>query len=332
MREVKVAAVAPVAFRGELEYRNVAQAAAYIEESVRHGAQLVVFPEGYPGPCNGPMDSGGNLAMTPIAMMQEVARNLGVYISCGNMEETGILPDTYYLCHKLISPTGEILANYKRCQPTPPAVNAYLYNGRRHVLPGNEPRVVDTEIGRLGLIICSELKVPELARVEMLMGAEVLLDPVGGTYGRAILREDSHGTLVPRVHMNIWKALAQARAAENIMYVMVTANIWEKESTWGSCIASPEGLIAESEGTGIIYGILDMERLRYLRSRSWQDKDFQDAPATNTPITDPAQHRDRRPELYQKLVEPQPDAFNFFYYKNGLETWKEFDRSPLVRG
>ena len=332
VKEVKVAAVAPAAFREEEEYRNAAQAVSYLEEAVRSGAQLIVFPEGYPGPCNGPMDSGSKLAVTPIEMMQDAARKHGVYISCGNMEETNIQADTYYLCHKIIFPSGEIMANYKRCQPTPPALNAYLYYGRKHLVPGDGPMVIDTDIGKLGLIICSEIKVPELARVEMLMGAQVLLDPVGGTHGREkVLRQVGHGNLAPRAKMNIWKSLAQARATENMMYVVTTANIWETESMWGSCIATPEGLIAEGEGAGIIYGTLDLDRLTYLRSRCWQEYDFEDPPSSDLPVTDPGEHRDRRPELYQMLVEPQADAFNFFYYEDGVETWREFDKQRVAQ-
>ena len=199
-------------------------------------------------------------------------------------------------------------------------------------MPGDGPEVVDTSVGKLGLIICSEIKVPELARVEMLMGAQVLLDPVGGTHGRnKVLRQDSRGIPAPRAKMNIWKSLAQARATENMMYVVTTANVWEKESTWGSCIAAPEGLIAESEGSGIIYGSLDLDRLTYIRSRCWHDEDFLDPPRDDVPFTDPAEQRDRRPELYQKLVEPQHDAFNFFYYEDGVKTWQEFDKERVSR-
>lgn len=327
MDKVRIAAVAPGAFRGQDEYRNAAQAVAYVDEAVQQGARLVVFPEGYPGPCNGPMDSGNRLTRTPLEMLREAGRRHRVYIACGDLEETGFLPDTYYLCQKLISPDGEILANYRRCQPTPPATNAYLYSGRRHVLPGDEFAVVETELGRLGLIICSEIFVPELARVEMLMGAEVLLAPIGGSFGRAKMslkvgRDIPH----PRAMMSLWKCMAQARAAENLMCVVIAANVWEKESTWGACIASPERVLAESEGAGIAYATLDMEQLRRLRARCRSEEDYADPPVIVPPLVCPGQHRDRRPELYAKLVEPQPDAFDFFYHRKGLERWQEFNR------
>lgn len=327
MNELKVAVVAPAAHRGNEEFRNAGQAVAYIAEVVGAGAQLVMFPEGYPGPCNGPMDSGGNLPATPVSMLQEAAREHRIYVACGDLEVAGILPDTYYLCQKLISPQGEILANYRRCQPTPPATNSYLYSGRRHVVPGEDLKVVTTEFGKLGLIICSELFVPELARVEMLMGAEVLLAPIGGSYGRRRMALQV-GQDMPhsRAMMNLWKCVAQARAAENLMYVLIGANIWEEDSTWGSCIAGPEHMMMELEGEGIIYATLDMRYLRALRSRSRREEDYADPLVIVPPVVCPGQNRDRRPELYSKLVESQPDAFNFLYYRDGLDKWTEFDR------
>lgn len=183
MKEIKIAAVSTASFDGNKDYKNTGRAQAYVEEATRNGAQLICFPEGYPGPCCGPMDSGGHLTKTPIEMMCDSAKHHGVYISCGNLEESQEIPGAYYLTNKLISPKGEILANYKRCQPTLPLLNASLYNSKMHLLPGNELMVVNTELGNIGLLICSELFVPELARIEMLMGAEIIIAPIGDTVG-----------------------------------------------------------------------------------------------------------------------------------------------------
>ncbi len=321
MSELRIAAVAAAAFRGEEEYRNAAGAAAYVEEAAGNGARLVCLPEGYPGPCNGPMDSGGRLSASPLETVQEAARAHGVYVSCGRLEETGVVPDTYYLTQKLISPEGEILASYRRCQPTPPAANGHLYGGRHHLLPGDELMAVETEIANFGLIICSEIRVPELARVEMLMGAEVLLAPFGGVLGRGpVTRRDIFGGRVIDSDLDRSRAVALARAIENTMYVVIATNIWEKEARWGACIASPDGILAEQEGAGIVYANLDMDRLRALRGRAWQESDFAGADST---VADPGRLRDRRPELYGKLVEPQRDAFNYRYYADGPDDWRE---------
>lgn len=319
MEMVRIGVVAPRSFRAEDEYKNAERAQAYVKEAADNGAQLICFPEGYPGPCSGPMDSGGHLDKIPIEMMRESAKRHRVYISCGNLEESAEIKEAYYLCHKLISPQGAIIANYKRCQPTPPALNSYLYNGRSHLLPGNEPIVVDTELGKIGLIICSELWVPELSRIEMLMGARIILDPIGGTHSRTrAQRYDESGSIRRGSKMAIWQCIAQTRAVENMVYVVGTANVFFDESPWGSFVAGPDGLIVASEGEGISSAVLDMQRLESLRNRAWEETDLQPPPDDLTvyrPLScQPGQNRDRRPELYSKLVDHQIDAFNFSYY------------------
>lgn len=62
---VRVAMVQPRAVWGEEEWRNAAQAVKIAEEAADNGAELITFPEGYPGPSHGPMDSAGMLEETP---------------------------------------------------------------------------------------------------------------------------------------------------------------------------------------------------------------------------------------------------------------------------
>ncbi len=320
IKDIKVAVVAPQTFRGDDEYRNVERASAYVTEAAEHDAHLVCFPEAYPGPSSGPMNSGGLLPTTPTEAMCQLAIRHSLYISCGNLEESEEIPDAYYLTHKLISPKGEIMANYKRCQPTPPPLNARLYGGRMHLLPGNELMVVDTELGKIGLIICSELWVPELSRIETLMGAEVIIAPIGGSFRKSpILSHDLD-------HLSPWQCIARARAAENMVYVITTSNVFFADQPWGTFIAGPEGTLAVSPGVGISYATLDMERLRYLRSTNINEE-YLNQPLDSSkyrPIcTSPGMNRERRPALYTKLVEHQPNAYDYFYYKSEMDTKRE---------
>ena len=322
IKEAKIAVVSPKSFRGDEEYKNAKMAVDYVSQAAEKGAKLVCFPEGYPGPSSGPMNSGGNLSKSPIEMMCDSAIDHNVYVACGNIEESIEVKGAYYLCHKIISPRGDILTNYKRCQPTPPVLNAKLYNERRHMLAGNELSVVDTEFGKIGIIICSELYVPELTRIAMLMGANIILNPIGGSIGKYKGQPyDSKGNIIRGSKINMFRCIAQCRAAENIVYVIGSANIWFDDSPWGSYVASPEEIIGGLDGEGIAYATLDMERLNQLK-RSWIEDDF------NSPLylgeyrpilCQPGQNRDRRPELYSKLLEKQSDSFNYSYYTKGGE-------------
>ena len=139
----RVAAVQVISFYGEEEYRNVELAIKYIDEAVKFGAQLIILPEGYPGPNNGPLDSGGRLAQKPIDFMKEKAREHRVFLSCGELETNPEMEETLYLTQKLISPDGEILSQYARVQPDHMYLNAYLMGGRMHILPGDNRTGLD---------------------------------------------------------------------------------------------------------------------------------------------------------------------------------------------
>ena len=313
MQKIRVAAVQPQAFWGPEEHKNLDRAVAYVNEAVQAGAHLITFSEGYPGPSHGPLDDSGG----PIAVMCDLARKHRVHIAASDLEPNPEIRDTYYLTLKLIAPTGDILANYKRTQPDHMYLNEYLHGGRMHVLPGNEIMVVPTDLGNIGLQICSELFVPEIARIQMLKGAEIIISPVNG----------QHSKTRPRL-AETWRCVARARAAENLCYVIVTQNIFREGAQGVGIIAGPEEAIAASHDPGVIVGDLDMERLRWFRTRYYEPEFFEE-PNEAKPITRcrPGQIHDRRPEMYGLLVQPQEDAFNYTYYKDGLDAWrKEYDK------
>ena len=168
MSVVRVAAVQPPSFMGVEEHKNAEQAVRFIDEAADQGAAYVVFPEGYPGPYSGPMENDA------FERVREAARRRRLWVSAGRLERAS-LPDTFHITHKLVDDDGQVRATYRRVQPNHPIFNAYLMGGRHHVLPGDALMTVDAPFGRIGLLICSELFVPELSRILMLRGADVTL-------------------------------------------------------------------------------------------------------------------------------------------------------------
>ena len=307
---VRIAAVQPPSFAGDDEHQNAAQACAFIDEAADAGASYVVFPEGYPGPYSGPMENEA------LERVRERARARGVWVSAGRLER-GDLPDTYHIAHVLIDAAGEVRARYRRVQPNHPVFNAYLMGGRHHVLPGDELMTVDAPFGRIGLLICSELFVPELSRILMLRGADLIVAPGGGVHGPTRTRLQ-----------DTWRAVARARAAENLLYVVVTQNLFAGSKQGRTCIASPERMLAQRDDAGIAFADLDPSRLDALRSR-YYDEEILSPPDRPEDVffSRPGQSHDRRPELYGELTRPQPDAFAYHYERRGLDTWRaEYDR------
>jgi len=312
--KVKVAAVQPIGNYGDEEYRNAALATSYVDIAADQGAKLVVFPEGYPGPYSGPMDSGGKLDMTPIEMLCVKAKERGVYIYAGCVEPNPQIGDTWFLTHKLISPDGVILSNYKRSHPMHPIANKVFMGGKMHIVPGEELPVVDTEIGRLGLCICSEIWAPEIPRVLTLKGAQIILAPGGGAPApvRSRIREN-------------WHVIAAARAIENVVYVVMNQAYHESIGGVGrTAMFGPERALGTLTTAGVLIAEFDLDRINQIRNRYF-DEEIMSAPKTEADLfyNRPGQVYDRRPELYGPLTEHRDESFDYYYFKRGLDAYKD---------
>lgn len=320
-RSVRVGLVLPVTHWGDEEWKNAEPALEYVDEAAKQGVQLLVFPEGYPGPMMGSLHPK-ELAFRPIDALREKARQHGIFIAAGEIEENPEILETYFLTLKLISPKGEILARYVRMQPDLPPLNAYMYNGKAHLLPGKEFKVTETSLGNIGLQICSELFVPELCRIQMLRGTDILLSPVHGLHSKT--------TANPILMRDTWRCMARARAAENYYYVLVTQNIYlrkgrKPQPMAGAFVAGPDKMIATRETPGILVAELDMDRLSDLRSRLQDEENLSRPEEGVEPIRGcrSAQIYERDPSLYSELAQPHKYSFNYHYFENGLDKWTE---------
>jgi predicted amidohydrolase len=320
---VRVGIVLPHADYGEAEWRNAERAVKYADEAASKGAQLVLFPEGYPGPMTGPLDNP-KFPFDPVEELKKKAKQHAMYIIAGNVVKSEV-PGAHLLTLRMFSPEGKELACYVRQQPDTPPLNAYLYGGKAHLLPGKKRMVVDTEFGKVGLLICSELWCPELPRMLMLRGAEIIVSPVHGRHSRTGL-----------AIQDTWYCLARARAAENLCYVLSTQNLYianhfdyRTQISNGAIAAGPERIEGKLTEPGVLITDLDMDRLRYLRTRNI-DEEIMSVPEPGfRPIgCRPGQIYERDPSLYQELCEPSPYSLNYDYWRNGnLNGWlEEYDR------
>ena len=321
---VRVGIVLPEAHFGEEEWRNAENALIYADEAASKGVQLLLYPEGYPGPMTGPLDNP-KFPFNPVEELKKKAKDHAMYIIAGDVTESE-MPGAYLLNLRMFSPEGKEIACYLRQQPDTPPLNAYLYGGKGHLLPGQSPCVVETELGKIGLQICSELWVPELPRLLMLRGAEIIVSPVHGMH--------SHTGLALR---ETWRCIARARAAENLFYVLVTQNLYkvdgfdyEKSIAAGAMAAGPERMEGDLLEPGVLVSDLDMERLRYLRSRNFDEENLSKPDDLNwRPLgCRPGQIWERYPALYKELTGPSRYSYDYEYWREGdLDAWiPEYDR------
>lgn len=284
---VRVAAIQPQAFQGEEEHRNESGALSYLDQAAEAGAEVAVFPEGYPGPYNGPLN------FDPFPALCEKAHDHGMFVIASKvLRATKLGSEIYHLALQLISPSGEVKGVYRRSHPNPPGVEQFLMPGKT-IAPGEKISIFKTNRGNFGLQICSELWLPEISRVQALKGADILFAPIGGCLYELT---------------NSWSILVQARAIENLAYVVVSQNIWGKEEGLGM-IAGPEGILARSKLPGVITADLDLDRLISLRDGE------QEMVIPKPYRAIPGLFKERRHQMYETVSKPGPYERDYYHFK-----------------
>jgi predicted amidohydrolase len=209
MKAFTVAAVQIAPVQGPLTAEsvkgNLAKAVEWVERCVEAtGAELVVLPESVTTgftPGISPEDLWDVVSEIPgpvLEPLQAVAARLGVHVVAGSYER-GPQRGIVYNAAALIGRDGAIAGRYRK---THPFCTEMLSRGG-WVTPGDEVCVVDTDLGRIGIIICFDGDYPELSRITAVRGAEVIVRP------SALLRS-----------ADIWELTNRARAYDNHVYVV----------------------------------------------------------------------------------------------------------------
>ena len=114
----------------------------------------------------------------------EVAREVGTHVIVGMQERLG---DETYNAAVLIGRDGDVIGRYHKVQPT-------IGEMERGTLPGDTAMTFDTDLGKVGMLICFDLKFPEGAMSLARNGARVAFFPSmfhGGNRHQSIARD--HG-------------------------------------------------------------------------------------------------------------------------------------------
>jgi deaminated glutathione amidase len=195
----------PVALTPATIAANCGRAADWLRRCVEAtGAELVVLPEtastGF-SPGIGPDDLWDLVAAIPGPLtepIQDACRDVGVHAVWGTYER-GPQRGVVYNSAVLIGPAGDVLGVYRKTHP----FCTELRSRGGWVTPGDEVCVVETELGRLGMIICFDGDFPELSRITAVRGAELIARP------SALLRS-----------ADIWELTNRARAYDNHVFVV----------------------------------------------------------------------------------------------------------------
>jgi len=241
---------------------NVATAERLLIEAADGGADLAALPELFPyyGSQRRMRDLAEPVPGPTLDRIAAVARERGLWVLAGSLAERTDRHVHNTSC--LFDREGELVARYRKIHlfdvdlPEQPALReSALFSS------GDQLVTHETDLGRVGLSICYDVRFPELYRGLVSLGAEVLMVPSAFT----AVTGEAH-----------WEVLLRARAIEDQCFVVAPAQ-W---GSWGppedgrrcfgtSMVIDPWGRVlvrAPEEGDGVWFADLDMAKLRSIRA------------------------------------------------------------------
>lgn len=223
-------------------------------ESIRRarGADLIILPElwniGFMSFDRYVPEAEDTNGLT-LTALRNVARELKAHIHTGSfVEKEG---DNRFNSSYLLSPQGEILANYRK-------IHLFGYNSREAQIlnRGNRVVVADTSLGKLGLATCYDLRFPELFRRMVEKGAELFLICSAWPYPR----------------LEHWIMLNRVRALENQCFLVSANSVGMNASSQfvgHSMMVNPWGIILASGGDEevVLRAEFDLNEVKSARAR-----------------------------------------------------------------
>jgi predicted amidohydrolase len=249
MNEINVALTQISCKVGDKKY-NIDKIVKCVKKAKKKDVNIVVFPElsltGYiirdlvyelAEPINGPS----------VRLLEDLAKKEKMHIVFGMIERSEKAHAVLYNTAVLLGPEGFIGKYQKMHLPT-----HSVFEEKRYFRPGYQASVFDTEIGKVGLMICYDVFFPEVTRMLRLNGSQLIICISAS----------------PAVRRKFFEVLTVARAMENTTYLAYVnlVGIEDGLQFWGgSRLIGPNGSIisqAKYDEEDQIIGNLDYEDLK----------------------------------------------------------------------
>lgn len=142
--------------------------------------------------------------------LRDFGRESGAFVFGGGLPERSDDPNRPFNTSVLVSPTGEVVARYRKIHlfDVDMPDGSHSYRESRATSAGDDPVVAEAFGAKVGLTVCYDLRFPELYRKLTDLGARIVTVPAAFT----LMTGKDH-----------WHALLRARAIENQVFVMAPA-------------------------------------------------------------------------------------------------------------
>jgi len=227
-----------------------------MREAVEQDADIVHFPEcalsGYAGKDHKTLDRfDWDSLRSETESILSLAGELGIWVILGS---THRLSNDHKPHNSLyvIAPEGAIIDRYDK---------RFCTSGDlKHYSPGDHLVTFSVNGAKCGLLICYDIRFPELYRQYCKLGVQLIFH----SFYNARMEADA-------IHPKIMPPTAQARAATN--YTFISMNNSCAEHAWPSRFVTPDGLIVaalQPSGPGVMVNEVDTTRKYYDASRKYR--------------------------------------------------------------
>jgi len=256
MSKFKIALIQSMVY--EDKEKNIENAVNMIQHVSEEGADMAVFAEMFCCPYNTSYfrEYGEEEGGYAYKRLSNAANSFHIYVVAGTMPELDgaqVYNTSYVFDRK-----GEKIAKHRKMHLFDIDVEGGQYFKESDVLsPGVDVTVFETEFCKIGLGVCYDIRFPELSRLMVLEGAEVIIFPA------------AFNMTTGPAH---WELNFRGRALDNQVYTIGAAPARDLKASYhsygNSIVVSPWGNVINrmDEKEGYIIEEIDLDHVKRVRN------------------------------------------------------------------
>lgn len=237
---------------------NIKNALDMIKTAALTKSDLVILPEMF----NCPYDNDKFTEYAEekknsktLKSISKAAKDLNIYIIAGSIPELD--GDKLYNSSFIFNRNGDIIGSHRKMHLFDIDIPEKIrFKESETLSAGNQITVIDTELCKIGVAICYDIRFPELSRLMALKGAELIVIP--GAFN--MTTGPAH-----------WETLIRGRAIDNQLYVAAVSPARNEKLSYvaygNSMVADPWGkvLARAGEKEEVIYADINLSRVKEIR-------------------------------------------------------------------
>lgn len=243
---------------GNNKNENLLHAGSMVHDAAGNGARLVVLPEIFSVPYQ-PDIMVANAEPCPgptTAFLAELAQREQILLVGGSFPERGD-DGKIYNTSCIFDEQGSLIGQYRKMHLFDINIPGQIcFRESDSLAAGHDLQIIRHGDLVIAVIICYDIRFPELARLAALQGAQLLIVPAAFN---------------PTTGPAHWELLMRSRAVDNQFFVAAASPARNPEASyqaWGhSLVIDPWGRILSAAGTGeqVIYAEIDISLLEKIR-------------------------------------------------------------------